>query len=157
MSTLFVVLLITLELSRNYFDLTKLFSDLCLSKFLDTSAKSFFSCNFHESIREIRDCSHIQMEGPLSIELHSKLHSSIVHNAVTFISWADNLSCPLTRYIYYGASHDIAKFRAEAHERPKTARVNIRSLYTFILPEYHVDLLKICALCRRILYYGHTL
>jgi len=35
-----------LSLLRNNFDIsTKLFSDLCLAKFLDNSTKSFFSCS----------------------------------------------------------------------------------------------------------------
>jgi len=42
----FDILAISLNILHNYFDsLTKLFSDPYLTKFLDTSAKLFFSCN----------------------------------------------------------------------------------------------------------------
>jgi len=45
MSKFFAALLIILEFSHNYDGPTKLFLDLYLPKFLDTSAKSFFPCN----------------------------------------------------------------------------------------------------------------
>jgi len=39
-----------LSFLHNYFHgSTKLFSDLYLAKFLDTSVKSFFSCNCHKA------------------------------------------------------------------------------------------------------------
>jgi len=40
-----------LNVLHNYFDsLIKLFSDLYLAKFLDTSAKPFFPCNYYKAI-----------------------------------------------------------------------------------------------------------
>jgi len=42
----FDILTTSLSVLHNYFDgPTKLFSDLYLAKFLDSSAKSFFPCN----------------------------------------------------------------------------------------------------------------
>jgi len=42
------ILLASLSILHNYFDdLTKLFSDLYLAKFLDTSSKPFFPCIFN--------------------------------------------------------------------------------------------------------------
>jgi len=44
-----------LEILTNYFDdLTKLFSSLCLAKFLDTSAKSLFLCKTLKLIARIK-------------------------------------------------------------------------------------------------------
>lgn len=96
--------------------------------------------------REITNCSHTN-GGPLSIELPAAncIRLSCIMQLHPFHGWQSFLP---TRSLYYSESRHGTKFRAEAREIKDRAWISA----VFILSDYRVDSLKICALCRRTLY-----